>query len=176
MPDEFLMGERLYLRALCAEDATGDWAQWFNDPEVCRFNNHHRFPGGAAANLAYLDRLHASRDALALAIVWKDQQRHIGNIALQNIDWINRSAEFAIVLGDKAFWGLGVGREAGALLVRHGLEELNLHRIHCGTSADNQGMRKLALALGMREEGRRRQAIFKHGQYLDVIEFGLIRE
>jgi RimJ/RimL family protein N-acetyltransferase len=34
-------------------------------------------------------------------------------------------------------------------------------------------MQKLALALGMREEGRRKEALFKHGKYVDIVEYGI---
>lgn len=58
----------------------------------------------------------------------------------------------------------------------HGFRAMNLNRIACGTQLDNDGMRKLAQSLGMKEEGRRRQAQFKHGRYIDVVEFGLLRD
>jgi RimJ/RimL family protein N-acetyltransferase len=37
-------------------------------------------------------------------------------------------------------------------------------------------MRKLALRLGMQEEGVRRQAMFKDGRYHDVVEYGVLAE
>ena len=56
----------------------------------------------------------------------------------------------------------------------HGFLALNLHRIACGTFADNRAMLRLAAYLGMHEEGRRREAAFKAGRYIDVIEFGVL--
>ena len=46
--------------------------------------------------------------------------------------------------------------EAGSLLIDHGFNKLNLHRIHCGTSSENYAMQKLALKLGMSKEGEKR--------------------
>ena len=37
-------------------------------------------------------------------------------------------------------------------------------------------MRKLVEYLGMVEEGKRRQAVYKLGRYVDVIEFGVLRD
>jgi RimJ/RimL family protein N-acetyltransferase len=51
---------------------------------------------------------------------------------------------------------------------------INLHRIYCGTSSENIGMQKLANKLGMIKEGQRKDALFKNGKYLDVIEYGII--
>ena len=172
----FIKGEDIYLRGLTEEDVDGPWLDWFNDAEVCRFNNHHRFPSNGAALQDYLSSVTNSKKALFLGIFSTFGDTHLGNISLQNIDWINRSAEFAIIIGAKDSWKKGVGYEAGRLIIDHGLRELNLHRIFCGTSADNLGMQKLALKLGMSEEGRRRDSMFKNGQYVDIIEYGLVMQ
>ena len=96
-------------------------------------------------------------------------------MSLQRIDWINRNAEFAIILGEREFWRKGIGVEAGGLIIRHGFNELGLIRIYCGTSERNAGMKKLALKLGMKEEGRRKKAIYKEGNYLDILEYGILK-
>ncbi len=170
----FLKGSRLYLRPLTEADVQGSYVDWLNDEEVCRGNSHHVFPYTPEAALAYVQRARQTRDDLILAMVLKDGDRHIGNIALQGIHSTYRSAEFAIVLGARDAWGKGYAREAGQLVLRHGFGALNLHRVHCGTFEDNVGMQRLAAALGMREEGRRREAAFKGGRYLDVIEYGIL--
>lgn len=176
MSPAFLTGERVSLRPLIEADADGPYVTWFNDAEVCRGNSHHVFPYTREQALSYIRQSTQGREMLVLAIVLKGDQRHIGNIALQGIHSLNRSAEFAIVIGDKSTWGQGYGHEAAALLFEHAFKTLNLHRIACGTFADNAGMIKLAAALGMKQEGVRRQAVFKDGRYQDVVEYGLLRE
>lgn len=174
-PLAFLTSERIYLRPLLLTDTQGPYPQWFNDAEVCAGNSHHVFPHTPVGAEDYIRRVNESRDTLALAIVLREGDRHIGNIALQHIDWVSRSAEFAIVIGDKEAWHKGYAAESGRLLCSHGFSALNLHRIGCGTFDNNEGMKRLATSLGMREEGRRREAIFKDGRYLDVVEYGVLR-
>lgn len=77
--------------------------------------------------------------------------------------------------GDKTCWGKGYGKEAARLICEHGFQALNLHRISCGTLDNNTAMSKLAESLGMVEEGRRRQAAYKHGRYVDIIEYGVLK-
>lgn len=172
----FLIGPRLYLRALLETDAQGPYHIWFNDEEVCRSNSHHVFPYTAESALSYIRHAAQTREALILAMVLRDSDHHIGNLALQQIHPIYRSAEFSIVIGDKAAWGQGYGQEAGRLICDHGFHALNLHRIACGTFADNLAMQRLARQSGMSEEGRRRQAAFKNGRYIDIIEYGALQE
>lgn len=172
----FLVGERVYLRGLDVEDLQGGYADWLNDAEVCRFNSHHRFPYSVEAARRYIESVNGSRAQIVLAIATRANDLHIGNVSLQNIDPISRGAEFAILLGDKAHWGQGYSREASELIVDHGFRELHLHRLYCGTDERNEGMRKLAAALGMKPEGVRRQAIFKDGAFRDVLEYGVLRD
>lgn len=172
----FLIGARLYLRALAENDADGSYPGWFNDGEVCQGNSHHVFPYTRAAALEYIRHASQTRDSLILAIVLKDGDRHVGNIALQEIHPVNRTAELSIVIGEREAWGNGYAQEAATLVLAHAFNALNLRRVGCGTFAGNEAMRKLATRLGMKQEGQRRQAVFKSGRYEDVIEFGLLRE
>ncbi len=175
-PPPFLEGERVFLRALVQDDIEGDYLNWLNDAEVNKFNSHHYFPYSKSEACKYIEDVTSSSSDLVLAIVEKKSSKHIGNISLQQIDFINRSAEFAILIGEKKSWGKGYSKEAGKLIVNHGFMELNLNRIFCGTSRENIGMRKLAGVLKMREEGVRKDAIFKGGKYIDIIEFGLLKK
>ena len=171
----FIAGKNVSLRSLLPADLEGAYFRWFNDSEVCRHNSHGRFPNSLARMQAYVDEVSRSRSQLVLAIMENSSGRHVGNIALQNIQWIDRTAEYAIVLGERDTWGKGFAKEASDLILRHGFLELNLHRIYCGTSADNLAMQKLAKHMGMEEGGRRREAVYKAGKHQDVLEYGILR-
>jgi ribosomal-protein-alanine N-acetyltransferase len=171
----FITGERIYLRALVESDVLGPYPVWLNDAEVCRGNSHHVYPYTAEAALDYIRLSAQTRDTLILAIVLKEDGRHIGNIALQAIHPVYRSAELSILIGDRCEWGKGYAKEAARLLCDHAFGTLNLHRIACGTFDDNEAMKRLALSLGMTAEGRRRQAAFKRGRYMDVVEYGVLK-
>lgn len=171
----FLVGPAVYLRPLAASDIDGGYLRWFNDPEVCAGNKHHRLPFTRAEAEAYIASSQRFDAELVLAIVRGKDHRHIGNIALQKIDRVTRMAELAIVIGDRESWGLGYSKEAARLLFDHAFFELNLNRVHCGTFETNQPMRRLASYLGMQEEGCRREHAFKGDRYLSLIEYGVLR-
>jgi len=171
----FLIGKEIYLRALVETDSEGPYPTWFNDAEVCRENSHHIFPYRFEDAHAYIQEANRGPHHLVLAIICNKDDIHIGNIALDNINYINRTAELTIVIGDKSCWRKGYGKEAARLICDHGFLVLNLNRIACGTFDSNLAMRKLAEYLGMMEEGRRRQAVYKLGRYMDVIEYGVLK-
>lgn len=176
MKNPFLLGKNVYLRALEEKDLDGNYVSWLNNAEVCRYNSHHVFPYTREAARSYIESALTSKMLLVLAIVSKKKDLHIGNVSLQNINHINQSAEFAILIGEKDCWGKGYSQEAASLIISHGFMELNLNRIYCGTTADNIAMQKLAERLGMKEEGRRRSAAFKSGKFVDVLEYGILRK
>jgi ribosomal-protein-alanine N-acetyltransferase len=170
----FLKGERVHLRALTEQDLTDEYMQWLNDDEVSRNNSHAIFPNTEQKMKDYFIRLNNQKEVV-LAIIHIETGQHIGNVSLQNINWISRNAEFAILIGNKKFWGGGYGEEAAKLIVDYGFKRLNLHRIYCGTLEKNEGMKKLAKKLAMREEGLRRDAIFKNGEYQNILEYGVLK-
>jgi [ribosomal protein S5]-alanine N-acetyltransferase len=170
----FLETPNYLLRTLTAADVDGNYLHWLNDAEVVRYNSHGRFPQTAETLKNYVQSVSQQTGQLVLAVVDRASGQHIGNISLQQISWVDRSAEIAFLLGEKDFRGKGVMFEAGAKLIEHAFRTLNLHRVYCGTSSENQAMRKLALKLGMAQEGVRKEAIFNGGNYHDLIEFGII--
>lgn len=171
----FLEDEKVALRFLEIDDLSGDYINWFDSEVVCNGNNHHRFPYTKDQMEKYILDSH-NRNSLILAIVDKMRNKHVGNIALAPIDYINSNAVFSIIIGDKDSWGKAIGYSAGKLIVEHAFNQLNIHRISLGTYDHNIGMQKLAEKLNFEKEGIRREAAFKNGRYVDVIEYGLIRK
>ena len=172
----FLKGETIALRVLTEKDIEGSYRYWLNDPEIIQFNSHGRFPMTPEKLSEFVQSSYKSNTSLVLAVIDLKTDKHIGNISLQGINWVDRNAEIAFLLGEKDYWGKGVMQEAGQLLIRHGFDTLNLHRIYCGTSSANTGMQKLAEKLGMEKEGVRKEALFKEGAYHDIIEYGILKK
>jgi RimJ/RimL family protein N-acetyltransferase len=169
----YQLSKNYFLRPLVTEDLDGPYPTWFEDQDVCCYNSHGKFFKPRSYFEAYLNQLDRE-DRVVLAICHV-VDGHIGNVSLQDISLINRTAEFAILLGDKRHWGRGVGSLAGKMLISHGFKKLNLERIHCGTAATNIGMQKLAKSLGMVLEGTRRQHLFLDGARVDMLEYGILR-
>ena len=110
----------MHLRALEESDLNPTYLQWLNDEEVCRFNSHATFPNTARKMKAYFSSVQNTQRDVVLAIADSSSGRHIGNVSLQNINWVSHNAEFAFFLGDKNYWGGGYGTEASQLIVEYG--------------------------------------------------------
>lgn len=169
----FLQNDEIGLKRIEETDDLSNYHKWFNDQEVNEFNSHCVYPMTLAAIKKYIVTI--VRDNLHLSIFIKKNNIHIGNVSLQAIDYHNRSAEFAIIMGEKEHWGKGYSYAAGRMIIDHAFDKMNLRRIYCGTSELNIGMQKLALKLGMKEEGRRKEAMFHKGGYVDMLEYGIVK-
>ena len=171
-----LEGEQVYLRPLELRDADGAYPLWLNDPEVCRYNSHGEILYTREMAQTYIENVVNNLSCVVFAICLREDDRHVGNISLQQISAKNSSAEFAILIGDPLVYGKGIGYEAGTLLLGYAFNVLKLHRLYCGTHAENVAMQKLALNLGMSEEGYRRDAFFKNGHFADIVEYGILAD
>jgi RimJ/RimL family protein N-acetyltransferase len=169
----YQLNDEYFVRLLQESDLDGPYPSWFEDQEVCGYNSHGKFFKTLAYFRSYLDGLD-SEDQMVWAICHKTDG-HIGNISLQLISFINRNADFGVLIGDKRHWGRGVAYAAGLRLIHHGFYKLNLERIYCATAASNTSMRNLAKKLGMVEEGCRRAHLYLDGNWMDMIEYGVLR-
>lgn len=176
MKNPFLTGSKIYLSPLTKEDITEEYIQWLNDKEVCAGNSHATFPNNYSKTLSYVESVSQSKKDLVFAVRWKKNNLHIGNASIQNIDYINRTAEMAIIIGNKKYWNKGVSTEILSLLIEYGFRTLNLHRITTGTPVTNTGGIRISEKNGLKKEGILREVLFKNGKYTDVAIFSILEK
>jgi len=167
--------EEIKLRPFCKDDISSYYLSWFNDQEVTKYMSHGLFPYHEKQAIDFWEKSIENGD-LIWSVFVKENDCHIGNIALQNFNWINRTAEFAGIIGNKNYWKKGIATQAIAILFDHGFSKLNLNRIWLGTAETNKGMRKVASKLGMKEEGRLRKHLFLEDKYIDVVHYGIMKD
>ena len=155
-----------------------DYISWFNDPEVTRYNSHGLFPYTKEQAEKFWEGID-NRTNIVFAILAKDLdsgEDHIGNCSLDNIDWINRSACFNIVIGNKNYWKKGIGAMCLEFLLEHAFMKLNLFRVWTGAAEVNVGMIRVAIKSGMEIEGLFRRATYLNGKYYDIREYGILKD
>ncbi|MDQ3194204.1 MAG: GNAT family N-acetyltransferase [Bacteroidota bacterium] len=170
----FLEGSNIYISPLSKNDISDEYVSWLNDEEICKENSHATFPNTKKKTADYIKSLENSKEEIAFAIKWKKNNKHIGNIAIKNIDRINRSAELAIIIGDKNYWSKGVGSDAYRMLIDYGFKTLNLNRISSGQTVSNTGMIMVCEKMGMKKEGILREVLFKKGEYVNAVIYSII--
>ena len=171
-----IYGKRLRLRAPEQEDIPR-FVQWLNDPPV-RAGLTLYMPLSVSNEERWFENmLNAPEEERSLVIEVKEENSWVplGNCGLHNIDWRNRSADAGIFIGEVNRWNQGYGTEATQLLLAHGFETLNLHRIALRVYENNPGAIRSYEKVGFTVEGRQRQAEFQSGEYWDVILMSVLR-
>jgi RimJ/RimL family protein N-acetyltransferase len=176
MKNPFLIGKNIYLSPLTTEDITEEYVSWLNDADVCKGNSHATFPNNYTKTLAYVESIQDNKTELVFSIKGKKNNVAIGNASLQHINWVNRSGEIAMIIGNKKFWNKGIGEEVMGLLIEYGFNTLNLNRISCGTPVTNMGGIRICEKNGMINEGCMREAMFKNGVYPDVMIYSILKK
>lgn len=171
----FAEGSIVRLRPLERTDLNERYLSWLNDPEVTRYTETGIFPATAEDLENYYRSITGSKNDVMLAVADKKSGQHIGNVKLGPIRWIHRVATFGILIGEKEFWGKGVGLEATRLMVEYGFYRLNLHRIDLGVFAEHEAAVNCYEKAGFKVEGRLRQDLFLDGEYKDRLWMGLLR-
>jgi RimJ/RimL family protein N-acetyltransferase len=173
-----LKGEKVVLRPNRRTDISL-FLKWFNDPEVTQYLALY-LPMTEIAEEKWIEESSGTRADSDIHLVieaWdKSAGQAIGTIGLHRINLKDRAANFGIAIGEKEFWSQGFGSDATRTLLRYGFEQLNLHRISSSVFDFNERSYRMHKKVGFQEEGRRRKAIFKNGQYHDLIEFGLLSD
>ncbi len=170
-----LKGQRIYLEPFSERHLSQRYVDWFNDPVVCQFNRHGRGDYTLEKARDYLERIKNSENTIVFAILTQEEG-HIGNISINDIDWAKRSAEISILIGEKKCWGRGFGNEAVRLAVDYGFNELKLNALWVEMTSTNQGMIRIAEDLGFKEvENTGRYLEKERGKKLRLVKYELAK-
>jgi len=111
-----------------------------------------------------------------LAIRTKADDRLVGFVKIENIEWNNGTGHLTLGIGDPNDRGKGYGREALALILRYAFAELNLYRLSATTFEYNERAQRFLEKAGFQLEVRRRQAVHRDSRRWDTLRYGLLRE
>ena len=176
MKKSFIAGQKLYLRGLEKDDLCGAMFNWANDSKVTYYMYMGLKPNSIELmEEEYNQLVHSDKDVV-FAIVDKKTDTHIGNVGLYAINWVARSAEYRIIIGEKKYYGKGYGTEAAKLVIIYAFDKLNLNKVSLGVNAENKAAIKSYKNAGFIEDGRLRQEIYRNGRYYDAITMSILKE
>lgn len=174
MKAPFMESKQIYVRALEKEDLPL-MIPWINDHEVTRL----LFTGVRPATIEGLSEIwekeYNSPNDVVFAVCMKEDDKFIGTTGLYCINWIMRTAEFRVFLGEKSYWNRGIGTEATKLMVAYGFEKLNLNNVWLGVTTANKGGGRAYEKAGFIKEGILRQVQYRNFQYYDAVRMSILR-
>ncbi len=168
-----LYGHNIFLRPITANDADAMLESTQDEEGHKLTGTQTTFSREQIAK--WCENLATQEGRIDCAIVSRETGEYLGEVVLNHIDEINRSANFRIALRGKKYYGKGVGTEAARLLLGYGFNVLELHRIDLEVFAFNPRAIHVYEKLGFKREGVRREVLLLDGEYHDAIVLGLLR-
>jgi RimJ/RimL family protein N-acetyltransferase len=171
-----ILGKRIRFRGIGRADLP-IFVAWMNDPDVRRGTSRYLPLSLGQEEAWYAEVLKRPAEEQPFGIEMRKGRGWllIGTISFFDINWQGRSAELGIMIGEKSEWNKGYGREAMWLMMQHGFETLNLHRIVLHVYPENGGAVRVYEKIGFVHEGRLRDDHYANGQYSDVLLMSMLR-
>ncbi len=172
-PSFILKANSIYLRPLTIKDVNETYLSWLQDNEVM---------SGIATSDYTLQKLHDYvQEKIAIptvsffAICSNETNEHIGNVKLDFYDSKANVAELGLLIGNKNYWGKGVGSQACKLAIEYGFNTMNLRKIYLAVYENNPNAKKLYEKLGFTLEGTLRKHILADGNLCDKYLMGIFK-
>ena len=170
-----LIGDRIYLSPKGAsEDEIQKFTEWMNDFEVTDYTGRSGQIVTLIGEKEYLENSARESKNRNFNIIELNENKLIGTLGLEHINWIERSAVLGIFIGDKDFRSNGYGTEAINLLLEYGFKYLNLHSIRLSLLSINERAHKCYLKCGFKDTGYSREEIFLNGKYYDKLYMDIL--
>ncbi len=168
-----LIGKLCYLSPRDPDDFK-KLAEWLNDVETSMNMSIRIAPNEIEQKGVVEGWLKAGDHGFAIVDLATD--KHIGDCGLHQIDWVNRTAAFGIIIGEKEYWGKGYGTEATRLIMDYGFNILNLESVRLQVKEFNKrGVRAYEKA-GFKTIGIQRKETFFGRKALDVVNMDILAE
>jgi RimJ/RimL family protein N-acetyltransferase len=147
--------------------------RWSDDVDAARLNETYR-PQNWHHQEAFWTNSDGDTSRVFFAIRALGDPAIIGHVQIRAIDAIHRSASIGIRIGEPHLRGQGMGRDAMELAIRYCWDHLNLTRLGLSVFAGNERAVRLYTALGFRQEGVLRRALFIDGRWIDLMLMALL--
>jgi len=170
----FLRGDRVILRPLSKSDLPR-LLRWINDPEV-RYYLESFMPMSETEEEKWLENLDKRKPNDLVLAIETTEGVHIGNMGLHRINWRDRTATTGAMIGEKEYWGKGLGTEAKMLFMDYAFNTLNLRRITSQVLVFNCRSIAYSKKCGYVEEGIFREHIWRNGEYHDLVNLAVFRD
>jgi len=159
-----LAGKLVALRPVTEADATALAA---TDAETLRLTGSNRTISSDELRAWYRTRVDHN-DRLDLSIVEAATGRWIGEVVLNDLNPINRSCGFRILIASESDYDRHFGREATELVLAHAFDTVGLHRVELEVYQFNPRAKHVYEKIGFVYESTKCHAPYWDGDWVDA--------
>ncbi len=153
------------------------FVRWYRDPDIAELLRHDLEPlNEIQANGYFLSIvMPSSVQGTCWAIHDARTGELVGSTAVTDIDRVNGTCLFRIVIGEKSAWGQGFGTEATSLAVAEAFETLRLQTVRLEVFSHNLRAQHAYLRVGFTQTGSHDEWVSRRRRRIHVLEMKLDR-
>lgn len=163
-----IIGKKIHLRPIIQDDLI-HLNKWKNDENIYKYLGGGFMPTSITQQSKWLESLIDTTGNNKRFIICNSDSHPIGMIGLYSINWIHRSCEIGLFLGEKSEQGKGYAQEACTLLENFAKNYVNLRKIKLNVVKHNEKASNFWLRLNYKEVGILKEERFIDGEYRDLI-------
>jgi len=167
-----IIGNKCYLSPIDRADVE-EFTKWVNDLEITRTLSIFNLNINYDVELDIIDKISKDHN---YSIIDIKNDKLIGIVGLSNVDYLHRTAEIGIFIGDKSYWNKGYGEEAMKLLLKYSFCYLNLRNVMLRVFSYNHSAIKCYEKIGFKMIGKRRNAIQFDMKEHDIIFMDILND
>lgn len=163
-----LQGKKISLRPVIASDIE-DLNRWKNQEETYRYLGGGFMPTSIEIQKSWLHSLMDTNGSDKRFMILNPSGQSVGMVGLYNINWIHRTCEFGIFIGEKEEQGKGFGSDAAKVLEQFALNYCNLRKIKVNVVEENESAVRMYEKLGYVTVGKLEEERFINGKYCSLL-------
>lgn len=117
-----------------------------------------------------------SSSKYSFAIETLDDNKYIGGCGINTINWLSRTAEIGIFIGNTDYHSKGYGSDALKVLINFIFNQMNIRKIKLNVYSFNERAIGCYKKLGFQNEGTLRDELFRDGKYYNIVMMGMFKE
>lgn len=170
-----LTSKNLFFRTLTIEDASSKYVNWLNDKTINKYLEVRHDIHTKKSVQDFIASRNKSDCEFLYGIFFQENKKHIGNVKIGNVNNLYKTGEISLFIGDKNYWGKGLGVEVIKSITIHGFSEIGLKKIEAGCYESNIASLKSFLASGYVVEGKLKSHVVLDGNREDLIRLGILQ-
>ncbi len=160
------------IRILKPEDVSQSYVNWMEDQEIIKYSDNQYREFSLDKQIAYVEKCYLSKNIDLYGIFINS--KHIGNILLNDLLSNHKRAEITYLIGNKNYWGKGIGYKAVSEVINKAKNNYDLNKIYAGVAKNNLASRRILEKNNFKLEGTRKKHLFYNNSFFDQLDFGLL--
>ncbi|MEA3315279.1 MAG: GNAT family protein [Campylobacterota bacterium] len=143
------------------------YMKWMNNWDIVKYTSSKFRVYDIESLHNYINDMNNSKNDYLFGIFYKN--KHIGNLKIGSINYINRNCYLGLIIGKKKYFGKGIATKSISLGVEFAFNYLGLFKVKSGMYECNQSSYKAFLNNDFIEIGRYKKDFLFNSKRYDVI-------